>query len=270
MFIATPRRIRIVLAYDGTDFHGWQVQPGLPTIQGALEAIVGEMEGKPVHVAGSGRTDAGVHALAQVAAFTIENPIPADNLQRAVNRLLPPAIRILEAAETHADFHPRFDATAKNYRYTLFRAAVCPPFAWRYVQHHPYPLDEAAMIEAARVFEGEHDFSAFAAADDRDSEGKSHVRRIFRSELARSGDTLIYRVRGSGFLKHMVRNMVGTLLEIGRGNRTARDIEVFLCGAAIRKAGPTAPAKGLTLESVEYPDVSATADRRASRPDDTA
>src|SRR5271165_3775727 len=120
-----PRRIRITLAYDGTEFHGWQTQPGLPTIQGALEEIVGGMEGKPVHVAGSGRTDAGVHALAQVAAFTIVNPIPPDNLLRAMNRLLPPAIRIIEAAETLSDFHPRFDAIAKTYRYTLLRAPVC-------------------------------------------------------------------------------------------------------------------------------------------------
>src|SRR6202012_811757 len=161
------RRIRITIAYDGTDFHGWQVQPGLPTIQGTLEEIIGGMEGRPVHVAGSGRTDAGVHARAQVAAFTIENPIPPSNLQRAVNRLLPPAIRILDAAETHADFHPRFDAIAKVYQYTLYRGPVCSPFEWRYVHHHPYPLDEGTMIEAARLFEGEHDFTAFAASDAR-------------------------------------------------------------------------------------------------------
>lgn len=246
------RRIRITLAYDGTEFHGWQVQPGLPTIQGALEEIIGAMEGKPVHVAGSGRTDAGVHALAQVAAFSIANPIPAANLQRAVNRLLPPAIRILDAVETAAGFHPRFDAVAKTYRYTLFRAPVCPPFQWRYVHHHPYPLDEGAMIEAARLFEGEHDFTAFAASDNKDEEEKSRVRRIFRSELARSGDALIYTVRGSGFLKHMVRNIVGTLIETGRGNLNPSAIENFFSGGFQGKAGPTAPAKGLVLESVEY------------------
>lgn len=246
------RRIRITLAYDGTDFHGWQMQPGLPTIQGVLEEIIGEMEGKPVHVAGSGRTDAGVHALAQVAAFTIENPIPVDNLQRAVNRLLPPAIRILAAAEVHSSFHPRFDAIAKTYRYTLFRAPVCPPFQWRYVQHHPYPLDEAAMIEAARFFEGEHDFTAFAASDVRDSEDKSKVRHIFGSEIEKSEDALIYTIRGSGFLKHMVRNIVGTLIEIGRGNLGRAGIEAFFCNKSRRKAGPTAPAKGLVLQSVEY------------------
>lgn len=252
--MAGPRRIRITLAYDGTDFHGWQVQPGLPTIQGVLEEIIGAMEGKPVHVAGSGRTDAGVHALAQVAAFTIENPIPPENLQRAVNRLLPPAIRILNAAETHLDFHPRFDALAKTYRYTLFRSPVCSPFEWRYVHHHPYPLDENAMMEAAGSFEGEHDFTAFAAADNRDAEAKSKVRHIYSSELKRSQDELIYTVRGSGFLKHMVRNIVGTLIETGRGNLTTADIQGLLCADAPRKGGPTAPARGLALISVEYPN----------------
>jgi len=240
-----PRRIRITLAYDGTEFHGWQIQPGLPTIQGTLEEIIGGMEGKPVHVAGSGRTDAGVHALAQVAAFTIENPIPADNLRRAVNRLLPPAIRVLNAEEVHMDFHPRFDAVAKTYRYTLFRAEICPPFEYRYVHHHPYPLNEPRMIEAARIFEGEHDFSPFAAADDRDDEGKCMVRTIFNSQLERTGDRLVYTVRGSGFLKHMVRNLVGALLEIGRGNIDG--------GTLPEKSGTTAPAKGLTMVSVEYP-----------------
>jgi tRNA pseudouridine38-40 synthase len=251
--ITVPRRIRITLAYDGTDFHGWQVQAGLPTIQGVLEEIIGGMEGKPVHVAGSGRTDAGVHARAQVAAFTIENPIPADNLRRAVNRLLPPAIRVLDAAETDLAFHPRFDAIAKTYEYTIFRAEVCPPFDWRYVYHHPYPLDEEAMIGLAPLFEGEHDFSAFAASDPHDDPAKSRVRRIFCSRMIRAGDSLVYTVRGSGFLKHMVRNVVGTLIEAGRGNADERAIRVFLAGAgAPRKAGPTAPAKGLSLQSVEY------------------
>lgn len=239
------RRIRITVAYDGTEFHGWQIQPDLATIQGVLEEIVSGMEGKPVHVAGSGRTDAGVHALAQVAAFSIENPIPTENLRRAINRLLPPAVRVLAAEEVHADFHPRFDATAKTYEYRILRAEVCSPFEWRYLHHHPYPLDEKRMISCARTFEGEHDFSAFAASDERDAEGRSKVRRIFSSTLERCGDRLIYRVRGSGFLKHMVRNIVGTLIEAGRGN--IADVNTLPA-----KSGPTAPAKGLFLVSVEY------------------
>jgi tRNA pseudouridine38-40 synthase len=239
------RRIRITVAYDGTAFHGWQVQPGLATVQGSLEEIVSGIEGKPVHVAGSGRTDAGVHALAQVAAFSIENPIPLPNLERAVNRLLPPAVRVLAAEEVHADFHPRFDAKAKTYEYRIFRGPVCSPFEWPYTYHHPYPLNEERMIECARAFEGEHDFTAFAASDERDAEGKSKVRRVFSSTLERRENRLIYRVRGSGFLKHMVRNLVGTLIEAGRGNLA--DV-----GVLPAKSGPTAPAKGLFLVSVEY------------------
>ena len=239
------RRIRIDLAYDGGGFHGWQVQPGLPTIQGILEEIVSGMEGKPVHVAGSGRTDAGVHALRQVAAFTISNPIPLLNLRRAVNRLLPPAIRVLSAEEVHADFHPRFDAKSKTYEYRIQRAEVCSPFEWPYVHHYPYPLREEPMIQLAAVFEGEHDFTAFAASDVHDAEGKSKVRTVFRSVLERRPEQLVYRIRGSGFLKHMVRNIVGTLIAAGRGNIEDTSVLPQRCGA-------TAPAKGLFLVEVEY------------------
>jgi tRNA pseudouridine38-40 synthase len=239
------RRIRIHVAYDGTGFHGWQVQPGLSTIQGTLEEIVSGMEGHPVHVAGSGRTDAGVHALCQVAAFSLENPIPVPNLQRAVNRLLPPAIRVLSAEEAPAGFHPRFDALAKTYEYRILRGAICPPFEWPYVYHYPYPLDEERMVLLARAFEGERDFTAFAASDDRDQEGKSKVRTIFSSVLERGEGRLTYRVRGSGFLKHMVRNIVGTLIEAGRGHLDTVDRIPSRCG-------PTAPAKGLFLVGVEY------------------
>jgi tRNA pseudouridine38-40 synthase len=236
------RRIRITIAYDGTGFHGWQLQRDLPTIQGILEGVVGGIEGAPVRVEGSGRTDAGVHALAQVAAFTISNPIPTENLTRAMNRLLPPAIRVLRAEEAGADFHPRFDALSKTYRYTIFRDEICPPFEWRYVLHHPYPLDEAAMRAAALLFEGEHDFTVFAAADSRD-EGGGSIRTIYGSHLTRESARMIYTVRGNGFLKHMVRNMVGTLIEVGRGNANP---------GIPSRSGPTAPARGLTLLAVEY------------------
>jgi tRNA pseudouridine38-40 synthase len=232
------RRIRITLSYDGTDYHGWQVQPGLPTIQAVIEAVLSEIESAEVKVEGSGRTDAGVHALAQVAAFSLKNPIPTPNLEKAMNRLLPRDIRVLSAEETHETFHPRFDATAKTYEYRILRAAICSPFERRYVHHHPYPLNEERMFELARTLEGEHDFSRFAASDDRDALGHSKVREIFSSHAFRDSGRLIYRVRGSGFLKHMVRNIVGYLLEAGKGN--------------IASTGPTAPARGLFLVSVEY------------------
>lgn len=246
------RRIRIQLSYDGTDYHGWQVQPGLATIQGNLEEVLSGIEGKPVQVAGSGRTDAGVHALAQVAAFNLDNPIPAANLMRAMNRLLPRDIRVMRAEETRIDFHPRFEAKAKTYEYRIFRNEICSPFERRYVYHHPYPLRVEEMVTAAPLLDGEHDFTAFAASDDRDELGVSKVRSIYCSRLAQESDRLLYRVTGSGFLKHMVRNIVGVLLEIGKGNIDRAGLLARLEPGCAIAPGPTAPARGLFLISVEY------------------
>jgi tRNA pseudouridine38-40 synthase len=246
------RRIKIVVSYDGTDYHGWQVQPGLPTIQGALEDVLSGIEGRVVQVAGSGRTDAGVHALGQVAAFSIENPIPVDNLRRAVNRLLPRDIRVLHVEEAALDFHPRFQARRKTYEYRIFRGEICSPFERRYVCHHPYPLAVEEMIGLAPLLEGEHDFAAFAASDDRDELELSKVRTIYCSRLALEGDRLIYRVTGSGFLKHMVRNIVGVLLEAGKGNVDQAGLLARLEPDCAIPPGPTAPARGLFLVSVEY------------------
>jgi tRNA pseudouridine38-40 synthase len=246
------RRIKILVSYDGTEYHGWQVQPGLPTIQGALEQVISEIEGRSVQVAGSGRTDAGVHAIAQVAAFSMENPIPVDNLRRAVNRLLPRDIRVLEAEEAALDFHPRFQAKRKTYEYRIFRGEICSPFERRYVCHHPYPLAIQEMIALAPLLEGEHDFAAFAASDDRDELEPSKVRTIFCSRLALDGERLTYRVTGSGFLKHMVRNIVGVLLEAGKGNVDRAGFLARLEPSCEIPAGPTAPARGLFLMSVDY------------------
>jgi len=246
------RRLCFNVAYDGTDFNGWQVQPGLPTVQGSLEEVVGEIEGQPVHVAGSGRTDAGVHAFAQIAAVTLTNRIPPDNFRRAVNRLLPPSIRVSSVREVALNFHPRFEAKSKTYEYRVFREEVCPPFDRRFVHHYPYPLDEPAMSDAALLLEGEHDFTAFASSDERDALGASKVRTIFRSSLFRNEQMLIYRVVGSGFLKHMVRNIVGALIEVGKGNLSRDDIRARLESGSDIRPGPAAPARGLFLVSVEY------------------
>jgi len=251
------RRIRLTLAYDGTEFHGWQIQLGLPTIQGCLEQAFAAIEGKPVHVAGSGRTDAGVHALAQVGAVSLENPIPLENLRRALNRLLPWQIRVLDVRLAPADFHPRHHAIAKTYEYRIYRGEICSPFERRYVHHHPYPLNEVNMIAAAPLFAGEHDFSAFAASDGKDALGRSKVRRIFSSSLEKEGDRLLFRVRGSGFLKHMVRNMAGSLLEVGKDNMTPETLLGYLRPGGSAKAGPAAPPSGLFLVSVDYPGVGA-------------
>jgi tRNA pseudouridine38-40 synthase len=246
------RRLRFNVAYDGTDFHGWQVQPELPTIQGVLESVIGVIEGDRVHVEGSGRTDAGVHALAQVAAVTLKNPIPTDNFRRAVNRLLPYTIRISSVEDVPLDFHPRFQARRKTYEYRIFREEICSPFERRWVYHHPYPLDENAMIGAASLLVGEHDFTAFAAADERDALGHSKRRTIYSAALRREGPHFLLRITGSGFLKHMVRNVVGVLLEVGKGNIGSDGLTARLEGGSLFRPGPTAPANGLFLISVEY------------------
>jgi tRNA pseudouridine38-40 synthase len=246
------RRIKATVAYDGTNYHGWQVQPGLSTIQAELQRVVSEIEGHPVKVHGSGRTDAGVHALAQVAAFSIDNPIPCENLQRAINRLLPRDIRILTVEEAAPAFHPRFAARRKTYEYRIYRGESCSPFERLYVHHYPYPLDTERMTALAPLLEGEHDFSVFSASDEKDQLGRSAVRCISVSRLEQQSERLVYRVTGSGFLKHMVRNIVGVLLEAGKGNVDRAGIEARLQPGSLIPAGPTAPARGLFLVSVEY------------------
>jgi tRNA pseudouridine38-40 synthase len=244
------RNLKITVAYDGTDFCGWQVQPSQITVQGLLEAALGEIEGAPVRIQGSGRTDAGVHALGQVASFPLNNPIPRENLRKAVNRLLPDAVRVLLVEEAGADFHARHSARAKTYEYRIWRDEICPPHLSRYVHPFPYPLDESRMQQAAARFEGTRDFRSLAATNGQPLE--STVRTIFSSTLERRGEQLIYRVRGSGFLYHMVRNTVGTLIEVGRGNVRPDDIDRILEAQDRSAAGPTAPARGLFLVAVEY------------------
>jgi tRNA pseudouridine38-40 synthase len=244
------RKLKITLAYDGTDFCGWQVQPNLPTIQGLVEKALSQVEGAAVKVHGSGRTDAGVHALAQVASFELSNPIPMENLRKAMNRLLPDAIRVLQVEEAPLEFHARHSARAKTYEYRIWREEVCPPLVSRYVYAFPYRLEEEPMSRAAPRFTGTRDFRSLAASSDEPLE--SAVRTIFSSTLERRDEQLIYRVRGSGFLHHMVRNIVGTLIEVGRGNLSPGDIDCILEQRDRSAAGPTAPARGLFLVEVEY------------------
>ena len=271
---------KLTLAYDGTDFLGWQVQPGLPTIQGELQAALGRVTGESPLPQGSGRTDAGVHALAQVASFALRAPIPPENLHRALNRTLPPAIRVSEAKTVRSTFHARHSAVAKTYEYRILRAIDCPPFLARYVYACPWPLPLDALQAAARLFEGAHDFLSFAATDpdlahrnlaeeeepgDRDLTSGAlvkplttgSIRTIFSSTWVErptdSGELLVYRVRGNGFLHHMVRNLVGTMIDVGRGQLSVEKIPRILAARSRSEAGPTAPARGLFLHSVEYP-----------------
>ena len=244
------RTIKLILAYDGAEFHGWQIQPDKPTVQGEVMRALEEVTGVRTHVDASGRTDAGVHALAQVASFHTDARIPCDKLSKALNRLLPPSIRILAVEEVDERFHARFQATAKTYRYRIYHGKVCPPHLWRLVHHYPYPLDVEAMRRAAALFLGAHDFTSFAATQEL-PEG-SRVRTLFSSELTEEDQELVYTVRGSGYLHHMVRNIAGTLLEIGKGNLQPADVPRILEARNRSAAGPTAPAKGLWLVSVEY------------------
>lgn len=250
-----PRNFKLTLSYDGTDFNGWQVQPQCPTIQGTLADAIDRITGERVLPQGSGRTDAGVHALAQVASLALNSPIPERNLQIALNDTLPAAIRVTEVVESAPDFHARHSAKAKTYEYRIFRANICPPFVARYVLHHPYPLDEDAMATAADSVIGEHDFTSFAAADPekgKDGEPLDCVRTIYSSAWQRDGDLLVYRVRGDGFLHHMVRNLVGTFLLVGKGSVQAASLPSILAARNRSLAGPTAAASGLFLVSVEY------------------
>ncbi|HZL51424.1 MAG TPA: tRNA pseudouridine(38-40) synthase TruA [Terracidiphilus sp.] len=263
------RNWKVTLAYDGTDFRGWQVQPGETTVQGELQAALGRVTGETPLPQGSGRTDAGVHALGQVASVTLEAPIPPQNLLRALNRTLPQSIRILEARIVPDTFHARHSAVAKTYEYRIFREEICPPVLARYVLAYPWPLDLEVMQTAERLFEGEHDFLSFAATDpdlssrnselsvDDEEEAKvTAIRTISSSAWERqsgeAGELLVYRVRGNGFLHHMVRNLVGTMVDVGRGRLKAGDIPGILAARTRAAAGPTAPAQGLFLHSVEY------------------
>ena len=288
--IRASRNWKLIVAYDGTDYSGWQVQPGQSTIQGELQAALGRVTGESPLPQGSGRTDAGVHALGQVASFALQAAIPAENLRRALNRTLPAAIRVLDTQIVPAGFHARHSTVAKTYEYRVFLerrrtgpvsrsvesdpacAAACPPFLARYVYSYPWPLDFAELQRAAKAFVGTYDFLSFAATDPdaatRAAAGQSEesdemsslgaVRTIYASTWEQrqidEGTLVIYRVRGNGFLHHMVRNLVGTMLDVGRGYRRAEEIVDMIAARSRAAAGPTAPGRGLFLHSVEYPE----------------
>ena len=252
------RNIKLTIAYDGADFHGWQIQPGLPTIQGALADALQKITQEKVLIHGASRTDAHVHALGQVAHFRSRSDLSAPEFQRALNALIPPSIRVVAAEEVGPDFHSRWLAQGKTYRYRIFRGAVLPPFDYRRALHYPWPLDESAMAAAARQFEGEHDFTSFAASsgseeDDRD---RTMTRVIYSSEIVREPDRdeIAYVVRGRSFLRYMVRKIVGTLIEVGKGRLAPDDIPELFEARDRSRSGPTVPPEGLYLVSLEFPD----------------
>jgi tRNA pseudouridine38-40 synthase len=267
---------KLTLAYDGSPFNGWQIQPGLPTVQGTLARALHHITRENVLPQGSGRTDTGVHALGQVASVTLDSPIPASNLNRALNHILPPSIRVLSIEPVSENFHARHSACRKTYEYRIATQAICSPMLAPYVWNCTWPLNLEAMQEAAGHVIGTFDFTSFAATDEdlatretyESQNGfpeKTTVRSIYSSSWHREENLLVYRVTGSGFLHHMVRNLVGTFVDVGRGRTSPEAIPAILNARSRSAAGPTAPPQGLFLLEVEYrPDVAAKSDQKTT------
>ncbi len=292
------RRIRLTIAYDGTNYRGWQIQQPttahpegtVPTIQGELQRALGQLLPKeavhgaapekslnpltsPDHVdeaaaaapgilpvVGASRTDSGVHALGNVACFDTESTIPAANFPKAINRYLPPDIRVMQADEVSMDFHPRFVPHEKCYEYRIDHGRVANPLTRLYAYHYTYPLDLERMRAAARELVGVHDFTSFVNPDSQVFEhGGDAIREIYSIDILEEGSQLVIRIRGNGFLYHMIRIIVGTLLVIGNGRRAPEDIRTMLAAKDRTTAGPTVPAHGLCLCALHY-DEAATAD----------
>jgi tRNA pseudouridine38-40 synthase len=253
----SPRRtLKITLAYDGTRFVGWQRQAQGESIQGLVEGALARFEGRTVTVHGAGRTDAGVHAHGQVASAEVTTPHDPQSIQRGLNASLPPDVRVMSVEDAPAGFHARFSARSKTYRYVLNHSPVAGPFDRAFAWHVPERLDLGAMREAARALVGTHDFAAFQSTG---SDTAGTVRTVTRSELSNDAAPIVsgppmmaYEIAGNGFLRHMVRTIAGTLVEIGRGWRGPESMAALLTGGTRSAAGPTAPAHGLFLVRVDY------------------
>ncbi len=241
------KNYKLILSYDGTEFHGWQRQPKKRTVQGILEDSLAKITQKKINVIGAGRTDAGVHAQAQVANFKANLRLDDNDLFRALNSLLPQDVRVTSLERTDLDFHARKMAKSKIYQYRIFNSTNISPFIIRYVLHWPSPLKIQLMKKAAPLFIREADFTSFSSNRMLDP-----IRKVTRSELKKTGDEIIYTVEANGFLRYMVRTMVGTLLEVGKGKLMPEQIEVLFRKKERSLASPTAPAKGLCLIKVNY------------------
>lgn len=256
------KKIKLLIQYDGTNYFGWQRQPDRPTIQGTLEKALYKITGKKTNLTASGRTDRGVHALGQVAVFKTTKNLTPQDFQNALNSLLPPDIRVVDAEEVPEDFNPRFDVKRKRYVYLINRSVLQSPFLYRYTYQWKGPLEIEEMRKACKVLQGRKDFKAFQSAG---SSVKTTVRTLFEATIQEmrefyflsfpvEGPLLVFSFEADGFLKQMVRNIVGTLLEVGKGSLSAGDISRILHSGDRTKAGPTVPACGLFLERVSFSD----------------
>jgi tRNA pseudouridine38-40 synthase len=246
---------RLLIQYDGTDFHGWQVQENSRTIQGEMERVIGMLDDDEVNVVGSGRTDAGVHAEGQVANVRMGRSFTPEKLKHAINGNMWRDIRIMKVERAPDEFHARFSAKQKTYVYRVINAPVMSPFWRRFAHHEARPLDVARMNDAARFFQGEHDWTAFSSAQ---ADGDNRVRAVSNFSVesswdSRAGATMIeFRITANGFLRYMVRSIVGTMLEVGRGEKDSDTIQTAIVTGDRGLAGKTASAQGLTLQRVDY------------------
>lgn len=246
------RTLKLQVQYLGTLYHGWQVQPDRPTVQGTLESALSRLTGEKVRISGAGRTDAGVHARGQVASFTTASGIPARGILLGTNNFLPGDIRVMSVEEAHAGFHARHHALSKDYAYRFSTATVLSPFLSPVVESVRGDLDAASMERAAEHFAGRHDFTAFCGPEGRQ---KNTVRRVSVSRFeVEPGAVRVYRISADGFLQYLVRTIVGTLFEVGRGRIEPDSIPGILVSRDRARAGPTAAPRGLTLEGVRYPE----------------
>jgi len=242
-------RYKLIIEYDGSDYHGWQVQPDGRTVQAALEAAIERMLGEPTRVAAAGRTDAGVHARGQVVSFTLQRAVSPQALLRGLNALTPRDLAVKVVEEVGDHFDPRRAARSRIYTYCIWNARWISPFWRRYAWYVSRPLDVESMRAAAAAFVGEHDFSSFQAAG---CDAEHAVRRVLRSDLERHDERITYTIEATAYLRHMVRNIVGTLVEVGSGARAAGDVPAVLAARDRTLAGPTAPACGLCFTEVKY------------------
>lgn len=245
------KRIKLVVAYDGTNYCGWQVQPQAVTIEGVLNEHLSQLLGEEIRVIGASRTDSGVHALGNVAVFDTDSRIPGEKMAKALNARLPEDIVIQRSEEVATDYHPRFQDTKKTYEYTFYNAEYDNPVTGRHHHFVYVPLDVEKMNQAAEYFVGKHSFHSMCSSK---AQVTSYIREIFQCDVKRDGRYIVMRVTGSGFLYNMVRLMAGTLLEIGRGKQKPEWVREILASKERVTPGPKLPAKGLTLIKIQYPE----------------